>query len=257
MSSHSPKTMIVMPTYNERENLPRMAGALLGLGIENLELLVVDDNSPDGTGQIADQLAAAHPGRIHVLHRTEKNGLGPAYKAGFKRALELGADYLIQMDADFSHQPHYVPELIAKLNEGYDVVIASRFLRGGGVDARWNIYRKLLSWFANSVYVRAVLRIPISDATGGFRIWRRSTLIGLDLDRMRSNGYVFQVEIAYVSHKLGYRAGEIPIYFPDREQGQSKMDLRIQLEAALRVWQVLFRHRGLSAHMRRTEAYTL
>lgn len=185
----------------------------------------------------------------------KKNGLGPAYIAGFKRALELGADQIIQMDADFSHQPKYLPELIAQLDSGVDLVIASRFMKGGGVDENWGFYRKLLSWFANSIYVRVILNIPVSDATGGFRIWRRATLIGLDLDRIRSNGYVFQVEMAYVTHRLGYRIGELPIYFPDRKRGQSKMDFRIQIEAALRVWQVMLRHRALTPGMRRTKAY--
>jgi dolichol-phosphate mannosyltransferase len=247
--------MVVLPTYNERENLPLMVEALFALEIDGLRLLVVDDNSPDGTGQLADELAAQHPGRIDVLHRTEKNGLGPAYIAGFKRALELGADQIIQMDADFSHQPKYLPELIAQLDSGVDLVIASRFMKGGGVDENWGFYRKLLSWFANSIYVRVILNIPVSDATGGFRIWRRATLIGLDLDRIRSNGYVFQVEMAYVTHRLGYRIGELPIYFPDRKRGQSKMDFRIQIEAALRVWQVMLRHRALTPGMRRTKAY--
>ncbi|MDL1900673.1 polyprenol monophosphomannose synthase [Anaerolineae bacterium CFX9] len=251
----APTTMVVLPTYNERENLPLMVEALFALEIDGLRLLVVDDNSPDGTGQLADELAAQHPGRIDVLHRTEKNGLGPAYIAGFKRALELGADQIIQMDADFSHQPKYLPELIAQLDSGVDLVIASRFMKGGGVDENWGFYRKLLSWFANSIYVRVILNIPVSDATGGFRIWRRATLIGLDLDRIRSNGYVFQVEMAYVTHRLGYRIGELPIYFPDRKRGQSKMDFRIQIEAALRVWQVMLRHRALTPGMRRTKAY--
>ncbi|MDX2163669.1 MAG: polyprenol monophosphomannose synthase [bacterium] len=253
--SMSRKLMVVMPTYNEAENLPVMAAALLALPLPALGLLVVDDNSPDGTGQIADRLAAAHPGRVFVLHRTEKNGLGPAYVAGFKRALHLGADLIVQMDADGSHQPKYIPDLIAALDAGADVVIGSRFTRGGGVDSQWSWYRKLLSWFANRVYVRALLGIDVADATGGYRIWRRETLIGLDMDRIRSNGYVFQVEMAYVASRLGYRVGEIPIYFPDRQVGESKMDARIQVEAALRVWQVMARHRRLKPHMRRTEAY--
>lgn len=251
----TPTVMVVLPTYNERENLPLMVEALFALQLPGFRLLVVDDNSPDGTGKLADELAAQHPGVVHVLHRTEKNGLGPAYIAGFKRALELGADLIIQMDADFSHQPKYLPDLIARLENDVDLVIASRFMKGGGVDENWGFYRKVLSWFANSIYVRVILNIPVSDATGGFRIWRRSTLIGLDLERIRSNGYVFQVEMAYVTHRLGYRIGELPIYFPDRKRGQSKMDFRIQIEAALRVWQVMLRHRALKPTMRRTEAY--
>ena len=250
------KMMVVLPTYNERENLPLMVAELLKLPVSDLRILVVDDGSPDGTGQIADELAAANPERIFVMHRTEKAGLGPAYIAGFKQALTMDADYILQMDADFSHQPKYIPEMIAKLEQGYDLVIASRFSKGGGVDENWSIYRKLLSWFANRLYVRLVLGLPVADATAGYRLWRRQTLIGLDLNRIRSNGYVFQVEMTYVAWRLGFRVAEIPIYFPDRKRGESKMDLRIQLEAALRVWQVLMRHRALKPNMRRTEAYT-
>ncbi|HLU10852.1 MAG TPA: polyprenol monophosphomannose synthase [Oceanobacillus sp.] len=251
-----PSIMVVIPTYNERENLPLIVAELLKLPVD-LRILVVDDGSPDGTGEIAEELAAQHNGRVLVMHRTQKEGLGPAYIAGFKHALSLDPDYIIQMDADFSHQPKYIQEMIARLEEGNDLVIASRFARGGGVDAKWGFYRKLLSWFANRVYVPLILNIPVTDATAGYRLWRRQTLIGLDLDRIRSNGYVFQVEMAYVTCRLGFRVAEIPIYFPDRTRGQSKMDFRITLEAALRVWQLLFRHRGLKPEMRRTEAYTV
>jgi dolichol-phosphate mannosyltransferase len=245
--------MVVLPTYNEIENLPLMVEALFALPLENLHLLVVDDNSPDGTGQLADELAQQHTGKINVLHRTEKNGLGPAYIAGFKHALTLDADMIVQMDTDFSHQPEYVPIMVAKLNEGYDAVLGSRYMKGGSVDESWSFYRKALSWFANSLYVRAILRIPIKDATGGFRVWRRETLIGMDLNRVAANGYVFQVEMAFVACRLGYRLTEVPIYFPDRRLGESKMDFRIQIEAALRVWQLLARHRRLTPAMRYTE----
>lgn len=255
---------IVLPTYNERENLPQMLDALLKLADDpavreelhtDLHILVVDDNSPDGTGAIADEWAAQHPAHIGVLHRHEKNGLGPAYVAGFKWALAQGADLILQMDTDFSHQPHYVPQLLRAMAQGADVVFGSRFARGGGVDENWSLYRKMLTRFANGLYVRLILNMPVADATGGFRLWKRDALIGLDLDRIRSSGYVFQVEIAYVAHRLGYRLAEVPIYFPDRERGTSKMSLRIQLEAALRVWQVWWRHRRLNVGNRRREAY--
>lgn len=249
--------VVILPTYNEAENLALMVEALFHLNIPDLHILVVDDNSPDGTGKIADQLAAQSAGRLEVLHRTEKNGLGPAYKAGFKYALSQNAAYLIQMDTDFSHQPHYVPQLIAKIKaEGWDVVHGSRYIKGGGVDTSWRWYRKLLSWFANQVYVRALLNVPVNDVTSGFRIWQRDTLIGLDLDRIASNGYVFQVELTYLSHLLGYRIGEVPIYFPDRQRGTSKMDTRIAVEASIRVWQMMRRHHHLTPQMRRHEAYT-
>jgi dolichol-phosphate mannosyltransferase len=252
-----PKLMVVLPTYNEAENLPLMVDALLGLALENFHILVVDDNSPDGTGEIADRLAAENPLQIAVLHREQKSGLGPAYIAGFKEALRCGADYIIQMDTDFSHQPHYIPAMIQLLEQGYDLVIGSRFTRGGSVDESWSIYRKALSWFANRIYVPTLLNIPIHDATAGYRLWRRETLIGLDLDRVRSNGYVFQVEMVYIACRLGFQVTEIPIYFPDRKRGESKMDLRIQLEAALRVWEVMRRHHTLNPAMRRTELYPM
>jgi dolichol-phosphate mannosyltransferase len=249
-----PKTTIVLPTYNEAENLPLMIEALFALPIKNVNVLVVDDNSPDGTGQIGDEIAERNP-CLNVLHRPEKAGLGQAYVAGFKRAIQMDADYIIQMDCDFSHQPKYIPELL-KAIETKDLVIGSRFVKGGSVDENWSAYRKLLSWFANRVYTPTVLGLPVYDATGGFRIWRRNTLIGLDLDRIRSNGYIFQVEMAYVTHRLGFRVGEIPIYFPDRQLGMSKMDTRIQIEAALRVWEVMQRHHTLNPQMRRTKVYT-
>lgn len=247
-----PKTTIVLPTYNEKENLPLMIEALRALALDNLHVLVVDDNSPDGTGQIADDIAS-HNSQVKVLHRAEKSGLGQAYIAGFKQAIRQDADYIIQMDCDFSHQPKYIPNLL-KAIEHQDLVLGSRFARGGSVDEKWSFYRKLLSWFANRVYTPLILGIPVHDATGGFRIWRRQTLIGLDLERIKSNGYVFQVEMVYVTCRLGFRVSEIPIHFPDRTLGESKMDARIQLEAAIRVWQLLQRHHALKPDMRRTEA---
>ncbi len=250
-----PKIVVVLPTYNEAENLPLMVDALLALPLANLNILVVDDNSPDGTGQIADTLAEKHQGHVSVLHRTAKEGLGAAYRAGFRQALKLDADYIIQMDCDFSHQPRYVPMMV-EAAERSDLVLGSRYSKGGGVDESWSLYRKGLSWFANSLYVRTLLNIPVNDATGGFKLWRRQTLIGLDLDRVRSNGYVFQVEMTYITHRLGFKIAEIPIYFPDRERGHSKMGMKIALEAALRVWQLLYRYHNLKPSMRRTEAYS-
>lgn len=245
------KTVVVLPTYNEKENLANMIEALFALNLDNFHILVVDDNSPDGTGKIADEFAARDP-KVNVLHRQEKNGLGQAYIAGFKKALSMDADYIIQMDCDFSHQPKYIPELL-KAIETNDLVIGSRFAKGGSVDENWSAYRKMLTWFANRVYTPTILGIPVRDATGGFKVWRRNTLIGLDLNRIRSNGYVFQVEMTYVTCRLGFRVAEIPIYFPDRELGTSKMDVRIQIEAAMRVWQVRQRHHNLTPQMRQTQ----
>lgn len=251
------KTTIVLPTYNEAENLPLMTEALFVLGIPDLHLLVVDDNSPDGTGQLAEALAAQHAPYMQVYHNPEKGGLGPAYKVGFKRALADGADYVIQMDTDFSHQPHYIPAMIAAADAGNDLVMGSRYLKGGGVDHSWSWFRKLLSWFANRVYVGIVLNIPLTDATGGYRLWRRDALIGLDLDRVQANGYVFQVEMAYVAHKLGYKIAEVPIYFPDRQHGDSKMGSHIIFEAAMRTFQIRRMHHRLTPVNRRTEMYAV
>lgn len=250
-----PKTVVVLPTYNEAKTLPLMVDALFDLQVDNLNILVVDDNSPDGTGQIADELSMKHSGRLNVLHRMEKAGLGPAYIAGFKKALALDADYVVQMDCDFSHQPKYVPELLAGL-ETHDLVLGSRYVRGGSVDENWSLYRKALSGFANRIYIPLVLGFPVMDATGGFRAWKRQTLIGIDLDRVRANGYVFQVELAYIAYRLGFTIKEVPIYFPDRKIGQSKMDIRIQREAALRVWEIRANHRDLTPQMRRTTVYS-
>lgn len=241
------KTVVVLPTYNEAENLQHMIEALLALPVPTLSVLIVDDNSPDGTGQIADTLAAAQPDKVSVLHRAGKLGLGTAYIEGFHKALDMGADYVLQMDCDFSHDPKYVPAMVEKLdNCECDIVIGSRYVPGGSVDETWGIFRKLLSWWANSIYVNLILHTRVKDATGGFRLWQREVLQGINLNSIRSNGYVFQVETIYVAEKLGYTASEIPIYFADRKRGQSKMSFKVQSEAALRVWQVWRRHRHLT-----------
>ena len=237
------KVRTVIPTYNEAENLPRLVEELFALDIPTLEILVVDDNSPDGTGQIADQLASQHPDRVHVLHRAGKLGLGTAYITGFQYALKQGAEYVIQMDADFSHSPSYIPQFLQAIR-GYDVVIGSRYVAGGRLDEQWGWWRYFLSWWANSVYTRLILGLKVKDATAGFKCWRRATLEGIGLDRVRSNGYVFQVEMAYLTEKLGYRFLEVPIYFEDRRIGRSKMTGRVKVEAALRTWQIRWRHRA-------------
>ncbi len=243
------KIMIVVPTYNEAENLPKLAAELLALPVPGIELLVVDDNSPDGTGKIADDLAVQTNGRVHVIHRAGKQGLGTAYIQGFKWALANGVDIIMQMDADFSHPVSAIPKMIEKMSE-CDAVIGSRYTKGGKLDERWGIERRLLSWWANSVWVRAILRTPVKDNTGGFRAWKRQTLIGMNLDRIKSNGYIFQVEITYIALRLGYTFCEVPIYFADRKFGKSKMGLKIQVEAALRVFQVWWRHHGLTPAQR-------
>ena len=245
------KLTIVLPTYNEKENLETMIETLLALPVPDLSILIVDDNSPDGTGEIADNLAAKLPDRVSVLHRQGKLGLGTAYIEGFRIALDKGADHVMQMDCDFSHDPKYIPQMIDKKEDcDCDIVIGSRYVKGGSLDETWGVGRKLLSWFANSIYVRLILRTKAKDATGGFRLWKREVLEGMDLNRIRSNGYVFQVETIYVAEKLGYTDEEIPIYFADRKIGTSKMSFKVQLEAALRVWQVFMRHRKLNPSMR-------
>ncbi len=237
--------MVVIPTYNEADNIAELTDALFALAIPDLHVLVVDDASPDGTGEIAEGLKQVYPGQMHVIHREGKLGLGTAYITGFKYALNAGAQTVVQMDADFSHRPEYIPQMLDALAE-YDLVIGSRYVPGGKLDERWSWWRYLLSWWANSVYVRLILNTRVKDATAGFRAWRRSTLEGMNLDRIRSNGYIFQVEMAYVAERLGYRILEIPIYFEDRRIGKSKMTVPVKLEAAWRVWQIRWRHRHLS-----------
>jgi dolichol-phosphate mannosyltransferase len=236
---------VVIPTYNEAENLPTLTADLWALPIPDVKIIIVDDGSPDGTGEVADQIAAANPGRLEVIHREGKLGLGTAYITGFQQALQGQSQAIGQMDADFSHSPAYIPTFLEKLEE-YDAVFGSRYVEGGRLDENWGIGRVLLSWFGN-FYARTILNMDTLDVTGGFRVWRRETLEGMPLDRIRSNGYVFQVEMAYAAHKLGFQTCEIPIYFEDRRIGQSKMSLKIQIEAAFRVWQVLWMHRRLKS----------
>jgi len=240
---------VVIPTYNEAENLPIIVAEILGLQIPHLSILIVDDNSPDGTGQIADGLTAQYIGQVDVLHHPEKGGLGVAYRAGFRRAIEMGAQVVIQMDADFSHQPRYLLDLLAGLEAGADMCLGSRFARDGAVDTDWGQFRKLLSWFANAVYIPTILQIPVKDATGGYRAWRADGLARVLDNDVRSNGYVFQVEMVYAAYRLGLKVTEVPIYFPDRQKGVSKMRGRIVFEAALRVWQIRWRYRGGSRPM--------
>lgn len=244
------KVMVLLPTYNEAENIEAMIDTLLALPIDGLEVTVLDDNSPDGTGRIADELSRQHPDRVHVLHRPGKQGLGNAYRAGFKVALESGADYIAQLDCDFSHPPDKLVEMVAKAAD-YDVVIGSRYIKGGSLDTEWGFERKLLSWWANRVYIRTILGTKAKDATGGYRVWSRHVLQAFPMERVHSNGYIFQAEMCYVTERLGYSVFEVPIHFAERRLGTSKMSFRIQLEAAFRVWQVLLRHRNLTEADRR------
>jgi dolichol-phosphate mannosyltransferase len=231
--------VVVIPTYNEASNLPPLLEALWALPIPGLRVLLVDDGSPDGTGRLADELATRTPGRLEVLHRRGARGLGLAYVDGFKRALELGADLIVQMDADFSHSPGDVPKLVDGLKSA-DLVIGSRYVPGGSVDSSWGLGRSALSRSANAL-ARTTLGLKTHDATAGFRAWRRQALEAVDTGRIRSNGYHFQVEMVYISEKLGLRIAEVPIYFADRQVGHSKMSLKVKLDGMvglLRVWRL-------------------
>lgn len=235
------KPVVVIPSFNEAENIPKLVAALFALQVPNLEMLVVDDQSPDGTGEIVEQLTGCYTGRLRVLHRTGPRGLGLAYVDGFRLALADGADAIVQMDADFSHSPTDVPRFLSLLKE-YEVIVGSRYVVGGQLDKGWGMGRVLLSAWAN-FYARSILRMKTLDVTAGFKCWRRSALEAIQLDRVRSNGYVFQVEMAYLCERLGLSVLEVPIYFEDRRIGQSKMSVPVKIEAAWRVWQVWLRHR--------------
>lgn len=236
------KTSIVIPTYNEAENLPILIQSLFGLEIDDLHVLIVDDNSPDGTGDIAEDLKNNNP-NISVIHREGKLGLGTAYITGFKYCLKEGSKRIVQMDADFSHNPEKVKVLLEGLDD-YDMVLGSRYVTGGSLDEEWAIWRKALSAFGN-LYTRLIIGTKVKDITGGFRAWRRETLEGIPLDRVKSQGYAFQIEMAYITHLNGFSILEVPIYFAERTRGDSKMSFRIQIEAALRVWSILAEYRDL------------
>ncbi len=241
------KITIVLPTYNEAENLPKLVSALLILPLD-LNVLVVDDNSPDGTGQIADDLTRAYLGRVAALHRTGKLGLRSAYIEGFQKAFEMGAEAVVQMDADFSHDPTVLNEMARHITD-CDVVIGSRYVKGGSLDKNWPLWRKLLSGFGNT-YARTILQFPLHDVTTGFRMWRSVALSNMPLDRIRSSGYIFLVEMAYVAFLMEYDIVEVPIHFEDRRFGKSKMSLRIQLEAAMRIWDVWWHYRDMRTKSR-------
>jgi dolichol-phosphate mannosyltransferase len=248
------KTCVVLPTYNEAPNLVPLVEQLLALPIDDLHILIIDDSSQDGTGQIADRLHDQYPRRISVTHRAAKLGLGTAYVTGFLWALERGANQVIQMDADFSHSPRYLPQFIEAMAD-YDVVVGSRYVPGGKLDPRWSGWRHLLSKWANSLYVQWILGLKVRDATAGYKCWKRSALEQLHIDQVRSNGYVFQVEMAYLSEKNGLRILEWPIYFEDRRIGKSKMSMSVKLEAAWRVFDIRRRYGPLDRKLARVESW--
>lgn len=234
-----PKTLVIVPTYNERENLHALVKRVLSLPVK-VELLIVDDNSPDGTGQMADELTRTNPG-LHVLHRAEKNGLGRAYIAGFKWALERDYEFIMEMDGDFSHSPEEIPNFIkAAQEQKADCVIGTRYSNGIRV-INWPLKRLILSMGAG-VYVRTILGMPISDPTGGFKLFHRRALQSLDLDAVKSNGYSFQIELSHKLWRQGMKIAETPIVFTDRFLGSSKMSRKIVREAIVMVWRLWFQN---------------
>jgi len=232
-----PHALIVVPTYNERDNVTDIAERLLA-ALPVADVLFVDDNSPDGTGQILDELAAGNK-RVHVMHRAGKLGLGTAYVEGFTWGLARDYDYLFEMDADGSHDPKYLPQMLALAEDGADVVVGSRYVPGGGT-VNWGIGRQIISR-GGGLYARSVLGIDVRDVTAGFVCWRRKALQAIELSTVSSNGYSFQIEMKYRAHKRGMRIVETPIVFEDRRVGQSKMSRAIVLEALAKVWALRFR----------------
>jgi dolichol-phosphate mannosyltransferase len=234
-----PRITVVVPTYNERENLPKLVGMLTDLQMKNLGVLVVDDGSPDGTGEVAEKLGVEAAIPVSVLHRTTKDGLGRAYVAGILRALDEGADIVVQMDADLSHPCEAIPRMVQTLADtDAAVVLGSRYVPGGAVAEDWPWHRKALSKWAN-LYVNTILRLKVKDATAGFKAWRAATLRTIDVGSVGSNGYAFQVEMNYRVIKHGMRIAEVPIHFEERVDGTSKMSLSVQLESAAVPWKLL------------------
>ena len=228
--------VVVIPTYNERENLQALLPQVLALGAE-YRIVVVDDNSPDGTGEVADNLAESQPGRITVLHRPKKEGIGRAYIAGFGEALRGDAAFIVEMDADLSHDPESLPAMVAAAQSA-DLVVGSRYVSGGGT-VGWPFHRRVISRLGG-IYARVVLGVPVADLTGGFKVFRRSALEHLDLSRIRSDGYGFQIETTYRLIRSGARVVEVPITFADRVAGASKLSRRIIIEAFFVVWKLRF-----------------
>ncbi|MBE3134562.1 MAG: polyprenol monophosphomannose synthase [Acidobacteria bacterium] len=232
------RVLVIIPTYNERENLDPLVRQILARPA--YRVMVVDDASPDGTGLLADRLAHEFPGRIEVMHRTGRRGLGRSYVEGMRHALATDADLICQMDADFSHDPKYLPDLVAAADR-YDLVIGSRYVRGISV-VNWPLRRVILSSFANW-YVRAITRLDLRDCTAGFRCWRREALARIPLDRIVSDGYAFVVETAYEAARRGCRIGEVPIIFVERREGMSKITPGVLAESVVMPWRLILRRR--------------
>jgi len=228
------RALVIIPTYNERENITRIIDLVLYQD-PSIDVLIIDDGSPDGTGQLADEIAAINP-RVNVIHRPSKMGLGTAYLAGFKWALQRSYAFILEMDADFSHDPAHLPQFLTSIQDA-DLVLGSRYREGRVTVVNWPVARLLLSYFAN-VYARIVTGLQLYDATGGFKCFRRSVLEAINLDDVRSNGYAFQIEMSFRAWRRGFRIVEIPIVFVDRTEGVSKMSKRIVREAIWMVWRL-------------------
>ena len=233
------KIIVVIPTYNEKNNILRLLNQIFALKVDGLNILIVDDNSPDGTGRLVEELKRNNI-YLDILHRESKQGLGKAYVAGFKEALSKGADYIFEMDADFSHDPKYIPEFL-KTIKNYDLVLGSRYIKGGGV-SNWNLTRRLISRFGN-IYARLILGLPFHDLTGGFKCYRRQVLEKINLDDLSSVGYNFQIESTYKVYQAGFRIAEIPIIFTERAEGVSKFNFKIMLESFWKVLQLKFKNK--------------
>jgi len=236
-SAGLPTCTVVIPTFNERDTLPTLVNQLMA--IAGVRVLVVDDRSPDGTGRIAEELGSAFPGRVDVLNRPGRGGLGSAYVEGMQRALTYGTALVAQMDADLSHDVRYLPDLMAAASRA-DLAIGSRYVRGGGV-SNWSLVRRVISRLAN-LYVRAITGLPVADGTAGYRCWRRETLMQLPLTTLVSNGYAFQVEMAWETFRRGLRIAEVPIVFVERQHGRSKLNWSVVFESLLLPWRLRRRH---------------
>lgn len=231
METQVKKIFIVLPTYNEKENISELINELFTLNLPRLYILVVDDNSPDGTGEIVENLKLKYT-NLQIIHRSEKKGLGTAYVEGFKKALSQGADLIFEMDADFSHKPEYILDFLESARE-YDLVLGSRYVKGGKIE-NWKILRRLISRFGN-IYAQVILGLPIKDLTGGFKCYHKRVLKDMDFDNLSSIGYNFQIETTYKSYKKGFKIKEIPIVFTERKLGESKFNFKIILESFFKV----------------------
>lgn len=239
-----PKCVVVIPTYNEAQNLPVLVAELWALQLPGLAIVIVDDNSPDGTGDIADEIAEQRSGELFVIHQKSKSGLRRAYLAGLRWAIDNDADLIIQMDSDFSHSPRHIPEMLEAIKNA-DLVVGSRYVAGGKMDDRVSALGYLLSYWANAVYTRLILNMKVIDATSGFKCWRADVLRAINLKAISADGYGFQIEMTYVAEKLGYRIVEIPIQHEARRTGQEKLRLWAKLDVAVRAWLMRWRYRGL------------